>query len=264
MDVRSSTWRRKWGSMMISRIFQAVDLVSGSVIELDQSASHHLVTVLRAKVNDVVTLFNGRGGEYRGVIAKINKKQVVVQLNEFVDREAESPLELYLAQGISRGEKMDYTIQKAVELGVKKIIPLFTERCNVKLDEERRTKRHQHWQSIIISACEQSGRNRIPELLFPTSLENSLNAVQADWRFVLSPMASSQLKESSVKKDQRVILLIGPEGGLSDAEINLACQQGYLPLNLGPRILRTETAAVAAITALQCCFGDMALTRSSR
>lgn len=247
--------------MSISRIFQSVDLVSGSTIELDQSASHHLVTVLRAKVKDIITVFNGRGGEYRAIITQINKKQVIVELKEFVDREAESSLELYLAQGISRSEKMDYTIQKAVELGVKKIIPLFTERCTVKLDEERRAKRHQHWQSIIISACEQSGRNHIPELLFPMSLENGLNAVQADWRFVLSPMASSQLKETSVKKDQRVILLIGPEGGLSDPEINLACQHGYFPLNLGPRILRTETAAVAAITALQCCFGDMTLIK---
>jgi 16S rRNA (uracil1498-N3)-methyltransferase len=144
-----------------------------------------------------------------------------------------------------------------VELGVKKIIPLFTERCTVKLDEERRAKRFQHWQSIIISACEQSGRNQIPELLFPMTLESSLRSVQADWCFVLSPVALSQLKDKSVQKQQRVILLIGPEGGLSEAEISLACQQGFLPLNLGPRILRTETAAVAAITALQCSFGDM-------
>ncbi len=243
--------------MPISRIFQPVDLVCGSVIQLDAQASHHLTAVLRANTENTVTIFNGKGGEYKSTITQINKKQVSVQINEHVAREAESPLELCLAQGISRGEKMDYTIQKAVELGVKKIIPLFTERCTVKLDEERRAKRFQHWQSIIISACEQSGRNQIPELLFPMTLENSLRSVQADWCFVLSPIATSQLKDKPVQKQQRVILLIGPEGGLSESEISLACQQGFLPLNLGPRILRTETAAVAAITALQCSFGDM-------
>ena len=243
--------------MSISRIFQPTNLVCGAVVHLDAQASHHLTTVLRAKLNDVVTLFNGRGGEYKTTIIHIQKKQVSVQIHEHIAREAESPLELYLAQGISRGEKMDYTIQKAVELGVKKIIPLLTERCTVKLDEERRAKRFLHWQSIVISACEQSGRNQIPELLPPMSLENSLSALQADWRFVLSPVAMFHLKDKPVQRHQRVILMIGPEGGLSESEINLACQHGYLPLNLGPRILRTETAAVAAITALQCSFGDM-------
>ncbi len=243
--------------MPISRIFQPVDLVCGSVIQLDSPASHHLVAVLRAKVNDGLIIFNGKGGEYTSVIIQVNKKQVSVQINEHIAREAESPLALCLLQGISRGEKMDYTIQKAVELGVKKIIPLFTERCTVKLDEERRAKRFQHWQSIIVSACEQSGRNQIPELLFPMTLESSLRSMQADWCFVLSPTAVSQLKEKPVQKHQSVILLIGPEGGLSDSEISFACQQRFLPLNLGPRILRTETAAVAAITALQCSFGDM-------
>ncbi len=243
--------------MSISRIFQPIDLVSGEVIQLDTQASHHLMTVLRAKLNDGVTLFNGQGGEYKSTIIQMTKKQVSVQINEHLLRDVESPLELYLAQGISRGEKMDYTIQKAVELGVKKIIPLLTERSTVKLDAERREKRFQHWQSIIISACEQSGRNQIPELLFPMTIENSLSSVQADWCFVLSPAATSQLKDNAIKKNQRVLLLIGPEGGLSESEINLVCSQGYKPLNLGPRILRTETAAVAAITALQCSFGDM-------
>jgi len=243
--------------MSISRIFQPVELICGSEISLDRQASHHLAAVLRARPNDALTLFNGRGGEYKGVITLIDKKQVRVQINDHIAREVESPLELCLAQGISRGEKMDYTIQKAVELGVKKIIPLFTERCTVKLDEERCAKRLQHWQSIIISACEQSGRNQIPELLLPMTLENSLRAVKADWYFVLSPKALSSLKEKPVQEQQRVVLLIGPEGGLSEEEVNLACQRGFLPLSLGPRILRTETAAVAAITALQCSFGDM-------
>lgn len=239
------------------RIFQPVDLIQGTTIQLDSQASHHLVTVLRANTHEAVTLFNGKGGEYKSVISHISKKQVSVQIQEHIAREVESPLELCLAQGISRGEKMDYTIQKAVELGVKKIIPLFTERCTVKLDEERRKKRYQHWQSIIIGACEQSGRNQIPELLPPETLESSLPLMHEDWRFVLSPVALTQLKDKPLREHQQIVLLIGPEGGLSDSEIHFACQQGFLPLNLGPRILRTETAAVAAITALQCRFGDM-------
>lgn len=243
--------------MPISRIFQPIDLTCGVMVQLSSQASHHLITVLRAKIQDDLVLFNGKGGEYLSTITQINKKQVSVQINKFIEREAESFLELYLAQGISRGEKMDYTIQKAVELGVKKIVPLLTERCTVKLDEERRAKKVQHWQSIIMSACEQSGRNQIPELLCPMMLEDGLSSVQADWRFVLSPIAVSQLKEMPIQKTQRVMLLIGPEGGLSEAEIGLAGQYGFLPLNLGPRILRTETAAVAAMAVLQYHFGDM-------
>ena len=244
-------------SSRIYRIYQPIELICGTTIQLDASASHHIASVMRASVGDRLTLFNGRGGEYKSIIIKIHKKQIYAQIEEFIASEVESPLELYLAQGISRGEKMDYIIQKSVELGVKKIIPLLTERCAVKLDEERRAKRFQHWQSIIISACEQSGRNQLPELFPPVILGNCLYSIETDWRFVLAPTALGKLKEFFIQPAQRVMLLIGPEGGLSDQEINQACQQGFLPLNLGPRILRTETAAVAAMTALQCHFGDM-------
>jgi 16S rRNA (uracil1498-N3)-methyltransferase len=243
--------------MSICRIFQPVDLLSGARLQLDSRANQHVAVVLRAKLNDHLTLFNGQGGEYRSVIVQIKQKQVTVQVEKYSAREAESPLELYLAQGIARGDKMDYIIQKAVELGVKKIIPLLTERCTVKLDGERRAKRLQHWQSIIISACEQSGRNRIPELFLPIKFKDIFSALEADWSFVLVPTTSGKLKEKSIQENQRVSLLIGPEGGLSDAEIQQACQQKFLPLNLGPRILRTETAAVAALAVLQSSVGDM-------
>lgn len=243
--------------MSISRIFQAVSLQAGETLNLNEEASHHLARVLRAKVNDELTLFNGEGGEYSAIIMAIHKKTVTVKIRDYIEREAESSLELYLAQGISRGEKMDYTIQKAVELGVTKILPLFTERSTVKLDHERREKRLQHWRSIAIGACEQSGRNRVPEILLPDSFSNGLTALAADWRLVLSPKADRKLKEIPIEKNQRVILLIGPEGGLSETEIEEAHRAGFLSLNLGPRILRTETAAVAAIAALQCCFGDL-------
>jgi 16S rRNA (uracil1498-N3)-methyltransferase len=244
--------------MAIPRIFQAIPLAIDTVVPLNVQASHHLARVLRAAIHDQVTIFNGEGGEYRAIISHIDKKTVTLRVNEFLAIDNESPLDLYLAQGISRGEKMDYTIQKAVELGVKKIIPLFTERCNVKLDDDRREKRIQHWQSIIISACEQCGRNRIPELVTPQSLGHWLPKIDAEWRFVLSPHHAGRLSEQAIPAESRVVLLIGPEGGLSEMEVGQVSSQGFQPLNLGPRILRTETAAVAAITALQCYFGDMA------
>lgn len=243
--------------MSISRIFQAVPLAVNQSITLTEAASHHLARVLRAKVKDEMTLFNGEGGEYQAIITEINKKNIQVDIKKFIAREAESTLNLCLAQSISRGEKMDYTIQKAVELGVKKIIPLFTERCSVILDKERQEKRLQHWRSIVISACEQSGRNFIPEVLPPHPFSTWLPTVQSAWRFVLSPHVTGPLSRYTVPADAEVILLIGPEGGLSDSEVKMAEQHHFHPLNLGPRVLRTETAAVAALTALQCSFGDM-------
>lgn len=239
------------------RVFQAATLTQGASIELDANASHHIARVLRARLHDKVIIFNGLGGEYNAVITEITKKSVRVLIADFNAKEAESPLELWLAQGISRGEKMDYTIQKAVELGVKKIIPLFTERCTIKLNQERLSKRLEHWQAIAISACEQSGRNCIPEILTPATLEKTLPSMQAKWRFVLSPHVSQKMRTIQIESYQPVVLLIGPEGGLSDNEMSLVKMHHFLPLNLGPRVMRTETAAVAAITALQCYFGDM-------
>ena len=242
---------------MTTRIFQPMVLHPGIVIQLNEQASHHLARVLRATIRDPVIIFNGQGGEYEGVIKQIEKKQVTVEITQHVAREVESPLEIGLAQGISRGEKMDYIIQKSVELGVKKIIPLFTERCNVKLDHARGEKRQEHWQSIAVSACEQSGRNRIPDILLPQSIDTWLPTVQADYCFVLSPHVEKKLKEWTIPATAKVVLLIGPEGGLNAQEIDKACKQHFYALNLGPRILRTETAAVAALAALQGCFGDL-------
>lgn len=243
--------------MTIARIFQQTSFLVGDTLRLSDQASHHVARVLRSKINDDITLFNGQGGEYLSQITAIDKKYVTVTIKEFIDRQTESPLDLYLAQGISRGEKMDYTIQKAVELGVKKIIPLLTERSTVKLDSERREKRLLHWQAIAIAACEQSGRNRIPEILLPQSFENGLSSIHVDVGFVLSPHMYNPLSEWTIQPNQRVALLIGPEGGLTHQEIQHAFLNKFYPLSLGPRILRTETAAVAAITALQCYFGDM-------
>lgn len=243
--------------MPIPRIFQPVSLEIGSTIQLDPYATHHVSRVLRAGVDDTVIIFNGEGGEYQGTIEEISKKTVTVTLHHFHSQDNESSLQLYLAQGISRGEKMDFTIQKAVELGVKKIFPLITERCNVKLDEERAAKRLQHWSSVIISACEQSGRNLVPEIAVPQTLQHFLSNTRADHRFVLAPGSQGKLSELSIKKTSSVILLIGPEGGLTEAEIALAEQNNYSLLTLGPRILRTETAGITALSVLQFYAGDL-------
>ncbi|HSW69208.1 MAG TPA: 16S rRNA (uracil(1498)-N(3))-methyltransferase [Gammaproteobacteria bacterium] len=242
---------------MTIRIYQAQPFKENTNITLDEAASHHLARVLRVSVGEEIRLFNGKGGEFSAIIQQINKKNVQIEIKKHIDREVESSLDIWLAQGISRGEKMDLTIQKAVELGVKKIIPLFSERCNVKLDQDRSLKRLEHWRSIVMSACEQSGRNRLPELEMPQALDRWLPTVQADFRLILSPYAENTLKKLAVSSTARVVVLIGPEGGLSDLEISQAVGQGFLPLNLGPRVLRTETAGLAVIAALQGFYGDM-------
>ncbi len=244
--------------MSISRIYQAISLELHQTIKLDEKASHHLARVLRASTGDSFTLFNGQGGEFAAIITHIDKKCVHAEVIAFAPREAESPVNICLAQGIARGEKMDFIVQKAVELGVTNITPLMTERCNVRLDQEREEKRLQHWQAVVVSACEQSGRNRIPVVLAPVAYSEWLAGVKADLCFVLSPHVENRLDEYQLAPQASVVLLIGPEGGLSEQEVAAAVQAGFLPLNLGPRVLRTETAAIAAIAALQTRYGDIA------
>lgn len=243
--------------MAISRIYQPLSLATNTTVSLEEKGSHHLARVLRAKVGDMVTLFNGKGGEYTAIIKQIDKKHVLVDITQFSPKEVESPLEIYLAQGIARGEKMDFIVQKAVELGVKKIIPLVTERCNVRLDNEREEKRLHHWQSVAVSACEQSGRNQLPDVLAPQSFAAWLPKAQADQCFVLSPHVEEKLPTKGLPQSASILLLIGPEGGLTDQEVVVAKQQGFSPLNLGPRVLRTETATIAAIAMLQSRYGDL-------
>ncbi len=246
----------------MTRVYQPQPLKVNTNIQLDEQASHHLSRVLRMAVGDKVTVFNGEGGEYEAVIQQINKKNIQLELSSFSAREAESPINITLAQGLARGEKMDFIVQKAVELGVKNIVPLITERCNVKLDGAREEKRVQHWQSVAISACEQSGRNYVPQVSAPVTLQNWLPNAKADKCFVLSPHVENKLNtvvpaQAGIQAGSSIILLIGPEGGLSDAEIQVALKHHFLPLNLGPRVLRTETAPLAAIAMLQTRFGDL-------
>lgn len=240
----------------MSRLYQAQTLTPHTTIRLDDKAGHHLARVLRAKTGEKLVLFNGQGGEYEAVISHIDKKGVDVTVGQFIDREVEPPIRIHLAQALARGEKMDFIVQKAVELGVHKIIPLMTERCNVKLEGEREEKRVQHWQSVVISACEQSGRNRIPEVETPLSLKAWLPIVKADRAFVLSPHVNTPLNDQPLPPHANLVLLVGPEGGLSDQEVTQAIQAGFQPLSLGPRVLRTETAGLASLAVLQARYGD--------
>jgi 16S rRNA (uracil1498-N3)-methyltransferase len=240
----------------MTRIYQAFPLAVGLEMALDEAASHHLSKVLRASLGEGLTIFNGEGGEYVANIIAIDKKRVTVKIESFTEISLESPLNLCLAQGVSRGDKMDFTIQKAVELGVTSIMPLLTERTTVKFKEDRGQKRLEHWQSVIISACEQSGRTIIPKLFPLQSFKTWLPSVAAAQGFVLDPKSSQKISDISVQTRNTVMLLIGPEGGLSDAEIELSVQNRFQRLSLGPRILRTETAGMAAISTFQAKFGD--------
>ncbi len=244
--------------MRIPRIYTPTPLHSGATIELDDNAFSHAVRVLRLTEGAPLILFNGEGGEYEATLCDVQKKRASAAIGMHSPRECESPLPIMLGQCISRGEKMDFTIQKAVELGVTEIVPLFSERCGVKLDKERSDKRTSHWQSIIISACEQSGRNHLPRLHAPLPLEQWLGTVEASCKLVLDPCASHSLPQLP-KPEKNLALLIGPEGGLSDAELERAIKSGFNGIRLGPRILRTETAGLVVLSSIQQLWGDLAV-----
>ncbi len=234
-------------------------LGNGSEVRLQPDAAHHAVRVLRLNAGDPVVLFDGRGGEFEARITRIDRGEVSVKTGAHMDIERESGLSIQLVQGLSSGDRMDITLQKAVELGVATIQPVATERSVVKLKDERAQRRMEHWQHLVVSACEQCGRNRVPEVLPLLDLPDwlaQLNALVPDdeARLLLSPAATVPLKE--LGPPVRMMLLIGPEGGLSPAETQLAQSRGFRPVRLGPRILRTETAALAALSAIQALWGD--------
>lgn len=242
--------------MRIPRIYHPEPLSPGLAIDLHPEAARHVARVLRMTAGMPITLFDGRGGEYAAVITGIERGRVTVTLDRFAAGDRESPLHTTLAQGISRGERMDYTLRKAVELGVSAIQPLFTEYCQVQLKGERLDKRMEHWRGVIIAACEQSGRNRIPPLHTPCSLQEWLQRLPSGLHLALDPRAAEGLPQLETPTIP-ISLLVGPEGGLSENEMDLLRRAGYLGIRLGPRILRTETAALAALAALQSRWGDM-------
>jgi 16S rRNA (uracil1498-N3)-methyltransferase len=227
-----------------------------TVLDLPESVHRHAVQVLRLKPGAVIRLFDGKGLEVEAELTQVEKRQSQVQLLGQLKNQSESPLKITLLQGISRGERMDFAIQKAVELGVSTIVPVVTERCNVQLKQDRAQKRLDHWQGVLISACEQSGRAFLPELAAVTTLEQALLENEDELKLVLDPRASQSFTD--IQQPQTLSLLIGPEGGLSEAEVDQAAQNGYTAVQFGPRILRTETAAVAALAVVQTLWGDLA------
>lgn len=240
--------------MRLPRLYLDHPITLGAEVALPKEVAHYVQQVLRLRQGAVVVLFNGLGGEYRGVLRQ-NNKQMLVIIEEFIERSVESPLHIHLGQGISRGEKMDYVVQKAVELGVSEITPLFTERCGVKLIEERAQKRLEHWQKIIHSACEQSGRNKVPRINPPIVLAEWLAQRTESYRLICHPGLA--IKSEDTTTPSSIALLIGAEGGFTEDEVSVAMANQFQPFTLGPRILRTETAAVAALTKLQVAWGDI-------
>ena len=242
--------------MRIPRIFTGQALQADTSFDLEPGPSQHLARSLRMQEGDALVLFDGRGGEYPATISHLGKKQVGVTTGKHNPREAESPLAVHLGVAVSRGDRMDWVVQKATELGVSAITPLFTERTEVKLKGERADKKRSHWEQVAISACEQCGRNRVPRIEALTPLESWLDQCTGEVRFVLHHRALNN--EELPTAPSTATVLVGPEGGLSEDEISQAETAGFQSLKLGPRVLRTETAPLAALTHLQSRWGDMA------
>ena len=242
--------------MRIPRIYLPLDLIVNQTYELNAHAFQHTVKVLRMKQDAKLVLFDGKGNEYAASLEQINKKNAFARIEKELNANTESNLSIHLGLGISKGERMDFAIQKAVELGVTEITPLFTEHCVVNLDQKRIQKRLQHWHGIIVSACEQSGRSMLPALNSIINLNEWSETIE-NICLVLDPLATSTLNQI-IPENNNISLVIGPEGGLSANEISeLKKKESFHAVKFGPRILRTETATLSAITAIQLLWGDL-------
>ncbi|MCF7971283.1 MAG: 16S rRNA (uracil(1498)-N(3))-methyltransferase [Methylococcaceae bacterium] len=241
--------------MRVSRLYVAMPLAVQETIELDEDCAHYVRTVLRLKKAYLVVLFNGLGGEYQAEIIEVSRKQVLVKILSFVERDVESPLQVLLGLGVSRGERMDFAVQKSVELGVAQITPLITDHCVVQLKGDKESNKIRHWQKISQHASEQSGRTVMP-LIDNVELLADWVERQSGLKVFLDPFAAQTLQDLK-PEDNKVTLLAGPEGGFSEQERDIAKQAGFIPVRLGPRILRTETAALSALTAVQVLWGDL-------
>lgn len=239
------------------RFFTDSPLALNKTIQLSENAAAHATRALRLNVGDHAIIFNGDGFDYECTLTSVKKNAVTATITGAKQIHNESPLNITLLQGISSGDRMDFTIQKAVELGVKQIQPISTQRSVVKLSYDRAEKRTEHWQNVAISACEQSGRALVPKVLAPLTLEAwfAQNPYNNTTRILLNPVGAKRISEIQ-KPDTTIELLIGAEGGLSKAEIDLASSQHFQSIVLGPRILRTETAALTAISVMQALWGD--------
>ena len=238
------------------RFYDPQPLTVATEIILADDATQH-INVLRLKAGAKVILFNGLKGQYCATLIDVQKRTCTALINSFAETNNESPLHLHLGQVISRGDRMEFVIQKAVELGVNEITPLISERCGVKINPQRMLKKQLQWQKIAIAACEQSGRNIVPTIHSTQTLQQWCESQEVATKLTLHPRAKYSINTLPNNID-KIRLLIGPEGGLTDEEIKLTETLNFTETLLGPRILRTETAALTAITALQCRFGDLA------
>lgn len=242
--------------MRLSRLHCEDELRVGNQLSLTADAGHYLLTVLRLKRGDRIRLFNERDGEFEGSIRTADKKQAVVDLLEQVREPKSEALHIDLALGVSRGERMDYAIQKSTELGVAGITPIYSQRGEVRIKQAARLENKlRHWRRIAVNACEQSGRLSVPTVNEPRDLASWMNLTGSTARLLLDPRGRRALDESSI--GDSISLLVGPEGGFAGEEVRLAQRQGFTVVSLGPRILRTETAPLAAISILQHLYGDM-------
>ncbi|HEV2286681.1 MAG TPA: 16S rRNA (uracil(1498)-N(3))-methyltransferase [Steroidobacteraceae bacterium] len=241
--------------MRLTRVYVEGPLTSGKRVRLEGNAASHVTRVLRLRVGTALTLFNGEGGEYEASIDKAAAGEVIVAVGTHTAEERESPLKLTLAQGISRGERMDLVVQKATELGVTELLPVLTERSVVRLTAQQSDRKVNHWRAIAIAACEQCGRNRLPGIAAPQGYREFVRSAPDGARVLLAPGAGVRLADLP-RPDGAVTVLIGPEGGLTDEEEQAALAAGFTAVRLGPRVLRTETAAIAALALLQRQFGD--------
>jgi len=244
--------------MRLTRVYVDAPVTAGKRLVVAGNAANHIARVLRLRSGDALTVFDGSGGEFGARVEEFRKEAVVVCVEEHRTLDRESPLPLTLAQGISRGERMDWIIQKATELGASRIVPVFTKRSVVRLDDKQAERKLQHWRAIAVSACEQCGRNRLPDVAAPADFFDVLPAgfSAGETRLLLSPTGDLRIDDlKDVGKG--ITVLIGPEGGLEDAEQEAAVAAGFKAVRMGPRVLRTETAAIAALTIIQRYFGDL-------
>ena len=244
--------------MRLTRVYVDTPVNIGKRLVVEGTAANHIMRVLRLRSGDALTVFDGSGTEFGARIEEFRKDAVIVSIDEHRTVDRESPLSLTLAQGISRGERMDWIIQKATELGATRIIPVFTKRSVVRLDDKQAERKLQHWRAITIAACEQCGRNRLPDLVTPVDFFDVLpeTFTPNSTRLLLSPHAELRIDDLR-ELHGGVTVLIGPEGGLDEVEQEAAIAAGFKSVRMGPRVLRTETAAIAALTILQRYFGDL-------
>jgi 16S rRNA (uracil1498-N3)-methyltransferase len=243
--------------MRLNRIFCEGPLTNGATVTLPAAGAYHVARVLRMRAGAPLIVFDGNGSDYQAEIVEVDGDKVSVRLHNQAAGTGESPIRITLVQGVSRSERMDWTLQKATELGAAAVSPVLTARSVVRLDANQAAKKQAHWRGIVVGACEQCGRSKIPPVSLPVSLRDYFANVRKDgMRLVLSPSAPASLA-GIASLPSKVELLIGPEGGLDDDEIAAAQKVGFMPVRLGPRVLRTETAAVVALTVLQALWGDL-------